>query len=125
MQALLATFEEATKNRKQSTLLYEDPDAVVAMTQKDRDLLKQINEKIQEEPDYPIPDGFLKVKEKVPIYNYSVPEAAVPFIGEPKTICVELVDELLSKLFDIHVLEPTVTMEERFRVKPSMQRSGI
>ena len=49
----------------------------------------------------------------------------MPFIGESKAVCVELVDDLLSKLFDIHVLEPIITMEERFRVKPSMQRSGI
>jgi hypothetical protein len=44
----------------------------------------------------------------------------VPYIGEAKAVCVELVDELLSKLFDFHVLEPIVTMEEKFRVKPSM-----
>lgn len=29
MQALVTTFEEATRSRKLSTLLYEDPDAVI------------------------------------------------------------------------------------------------
>ena len=59
----------------------------------------------------------------MPVYTYKVPEAALPVIGEAKAACVEVVDELLSKLFDIHVLEPIVRMEEKFRVKPSMQRS--
>lgn len=70
-----------------------------------------------------MPEGFLKVKERVPVYDYSVPEATIPYIGEAKAVCVELVDELVSKLFDFHVLEPVVTMQEQYRVKPSMQRS--
>ena len=59
-----------------------------------------------------MPDGFLKVKERVPIYDYKVPEAVIPQIGESKAVCVELVDELMSKLFDFHVIEPIVTMQE-------------
>ena len=57
-----------------------------------------------------MPDGFLKVKEKVPITDYRVPESAMGILGEPRAVCVELVDELVSKLFDIHILEPMVTM---------------
>ena len=78
---------------------------------------------MQEQPDYPIPDGFAKVKEKVPEYSYQVPTAVVPYIGESKAVCVEIVDNLLSKLFDFHVLEPVVTMKEKVRVKPTLQRS--
>lgn len=70
-----------------------------------------------------MPEGFLKVKEKVPVYNYKVPESAAKHLGEAKTVSVEIVDELLSKLFDFHVLEPLVTIQEQYRVKPSMQRS--
>jgi len=47
----------------------------------------------------------------------------VPFVGEAKVVAIELVDELLSDLFDFHVIEPIVTMQEEYRVKPSMQRS--
>ncbi len=60
-----------------------------------------------------MPDGFLKVKEKVPITEYRVPECAVAVLGEPNVVCVELVDELVSKLFDFHVLEPLVTIQEQ------------
>lgn len=53
-----------------------------------------------------MPEGFLKVKERVPVYDYTVPKATVPFIGEANAVCVEIVDELVNKLFDFHVLEP-------------------
>ena len=86
-------------------------------------MCRQLNETVKTQPDYPMPDGFLKVKEKVPVYNYKVPDSAKLYLGEGKTVCVEIVDELLSKLFDFHFLEPLVTMQEQYRVKPSMQRS--
>ena len=57
-----------------------------------------------------MPEGFLKVKERVTIMNYQVPESALPIIGESQAVCVELVDELMSKIFDFHVLEPLVTI---------------
>lgn len=70
-----------------------------------------------------MPEGFLKVKERVPIYNYTLPKANHPYLGEARVVCTELVDELMSKIFDFHVIEPMVTMQEQYRVKPSMQRS--
>lgn len=112
LEALVKTFLEATKKRNLSTLLYEDPDAVVAMSQKEKDLLKNLNEKVKEQPDYPMPDGYLKVKEKVPQTEYRVPQSAVAVLGESSSVCVELVDDLVSKLFDFHILEPLITMQE-------------
>jgi len=123
LETLVQTFLEATRKRNLSTLLYEDPDAVVAMTREEKDLLKSLNEKVKAQPDYPIPDGFLKVKERVPVIEHRVPPAALPVIGEARAVCVEVVDELVSKLFDFHVLESVITMQEQYRVKPSIQRS--
>ena len=70
-----------------------------------------------------MPKDFLRVKERVPVYNYTVPKDAVQFIGEAKATSVELLDELVSKIFDFHVIEPMVSMKEEYRVKLSMQRS--
>jgi len=47
LEALVHTFLEATKKRNLSTLLYEDPDAVVGMTQKDKELLISLNETVK------------------------------------------------------------------------------
>jgi hypothetical protein len=50
-------FEDAMRARGNSTLLYEDPDATDIV---DRDLMKALNEKLMEDPNYPIPEGFSK-----------------------------------------------------------------
>ena len=63
------------------------------------------------------------MKEKTPVYTYKVPEEFVPHIGEPKAICVEMIDELLNKAFGIHILEPVVTFKEETKVKPTFQKS--
>ena len=120
LEALLSLFEESTKKRQLSTLLYEDPDAIAGISQKDRDLIKQLNVKVNDEPDYPVPEGFTKVREKVPVYKYEVPDTVRPFLGEEKSVAIELIDELLGKLFDIHVIEPIVKQEEKYRVKPTL-----
>ena len=76
IQTLVAVWEEATRQRKLSTLLFEDPDAVVAQTPDEKKLLAQLNEQVSTNPEYPIPDGYLKVKERVPVFDYSVPKAS-------------------------------------------------
>ena len=46
LHALVTLFEEATRKRNLSTLLYEDPDAVVAMSQKDKAMVRQLTQKV-------------------------------------------------------------------------------
>ena len=59
----------------------------------------------------------------MPVYTYKVPEEIVPHLGEPRVVCVELLDEILNKAFGIHVLEPVVTFKEQSAVRPSFQKS--
>lgn len=54
---MITLFEKATRARGNSTVLYEDPDATDL---KDRALIKALNDKIQTNPDYPVPEGFYK-----------------------------------------------------------------
>ncbi len=57
-----------------STVLYEDPDAGGMA---DKDLIKALNEKLEDDPSYPIPEGFMKQVERTAIYNYRLPEVLV------------------------------------------------
>ena len=126
LHALVSTFEEATRKRKLSTMLYEDIDAlsaIAALPEKERDLVEQLNQRIKEEPNYPLPEGFTKVKEKKTIYSYRVPEEIAPHLGEAKVVCVELIDELLNNAFGIHILEPVVTFQEQQAVRPAFTKS--
>ena len=63
---MMDRFKAATKERGLSTLLYEDPDA----STENYDLLKALTEKAILEPDYPIPEGYIKVKDRTPVCKY-------------------------------------------------------
>jgi hypothetical protein len=65
---LLKTFEEATRSRGQSTVLFEDPDAPGIGV--DVKLIKALNEKLIREPQYPIPEGYMKQLERTPVVEY-------------------------------------------------------
>jgi hypothetical protein len=49
-------------------LLYEIDDG--AQNPKDRELITMLNEKLLSEPEYPLPDGFVKVKEFRPVVSF-------------------------------------------------------
>jgi len=36
--------------------------------------LLALNKKLDQDPDYPVPEGFTKQKEKTILYNYGVPD---------------------------------------------------
>lgn len=70
IKALIKHFEDATRARGHSTVLYEDPDATSVA---DAKLIKALNEKLAKDPNYPIPEGFMKQLEKTPVYDYVIP----------------------------------------------------
>lgn len=70
VKALIKHFEDATRARGYSTVLYEDPDATSVA---DTKLIKALNEKLAKDPNYPVPEGFMKQLEKTPVYDYVIP----------------------------------------------------
>jgi hypothetical protein len=71
VRELLKRFRGAAKSRGESTLLYEDPD-ITFIT--DKDVLRELNYQIVQNPNYPLPDGYYKVKEKEMKLYYELPE---------------------------------------------------
>ena len=65
-----------------------------------------LTEKLVTEPEYPLPDGFIKVKELRPVVSYEVPASTAMLIGEARTVSVALIDDLCNELFGLHILEP-------------------
>ena len=102
LHALLAQFEQATRDRGKSTTLYEDPDQ---QGMQDKELLQAIEDKINKDPNYPVPEGFTKAIEKTPVYSYKVPECAAKFLKESKVMATEVMDEILFEALGIHFLE--------------------
>lgn len=71
LMKLIQHFEKATRSRGQSTLLYEDPDTT---TIGDQDLLREMNRRVKENPDFILPEGYYKVIEREQVYNYVLPD---------------------------------------------------
>jgi hypothetical protein len=61
------------------------------------------------DPQYPIPEGFFKVVEKTPVYDYRIPKELASSLPPARVIAVELLDEILNNAFGFHYLEPLIT----------------
>lgn len=120
LRALVTQFEEATRDRGRSTALYEDPDQSGFA---DRELVAALDKKLQADPSYPVPEGFRKVTEKVPIYEYRLPDCAASMLSESQVIATQVVDELLFGALGIHFLEPQVQFELKVKVKPTIAKA--
>jgi hypothetical protein len=116
---LLSHFEKATKAKNQSTILYEDPDTT---TIGDMEMLKEMNRRVKDNPDYILPEGYYKVVDKEQNFNYTIPEYFN--VPESKKIAAETLDWLMNQALGIHILEAIVTYENRFKVKPRIKHAG-
>ena len=103
LKGLLDQWEQATRDRGKSTTLYENPDQTSFA---DQELLDALNKKVEEDQSYPVPEGYRKQIEKIPIYSYKIPECALKVLEPSSIICTEIMDDLLNELFGIHFLEP-------------------
>jgi hypothetical protein len=119
LQALLDQWEDATRSRGKSTTLFEDPDQ---SSFADKELIEALDKQLKKDPSYPIPEGFKKVTEKIPVYNYRLPDVAKAVMTETQCVCTELMDDLLHDTLGIHFLEPCVTFDVKMKVKPAITK---
>jgi hypothetical protein len=118
LNEMISDWREATRSRGQATILYEDPDATGAG---DMELCLELNRRLQEDPSYPVPEGYSKGIEKVPVYSYRIPESLVSTLPESRVLSTETLDDIVFELFQFHFLEPLVVNQEKARVRPKVQ----
>lgn len=117
LHSFLRKLEKGQRDRGASTILFDDPDATSIG---DATLLNALNKKIKEDPNYPIPEDYKKVKEREIIYEHKLPDY-IP-IPENKRFCMELLDDLIFKNFQFHFLEPIISYKETLKVKPVIRK---
>ena len=88
----------------------------------DDEVVQALQKTIEENPDYPLPAGYIKVTTKSEVTEYRIPPNLLPFVGRAHVLVVPLIDDLLSELFGIHYLEPFLSVKEEIRVKPVMKK---
>lgn len=55
-----------------------------------------LTSRIKENIDYPLPSGYIKVKEKYENINYKIPNGLLPFIGRARVLVIPIIDELIN-----------------------------
>lgn len=117
LELMLDKMKVETEKRKQPTILYEDPDATGI---KDPDLVIALNNKLSEDPNYPVPEGFTKQKEKTLVYSYGFPEYLN--LSEAQQTAYEFLDEFINEKFGFHFLEPLCTFEDKHKIRPIIRK---
>lgn len=85
----------------------------------DNNLIAELNRRIDKDPLYKLPEGFIKVTEKEIENKHVIPDYFP--IKESKRIAVETLDGLLFNVFGFHLLEPMSELKEKVRARPLLK----
>ena len=113
VKELVWTMREATARKSLSILLFEDYEARDDTNQ----LLNALQHKLESEPDYPLPAGYSKVKERTQVLDFTLSNFGFSFLGEAQIVAVEMMDQILCAALDTHFLEPAVSYRDSYRVR--------
>lgn len=115
VKELMTKFKDADIAKGENTVLYFDPDAT-SLVAADHEIIQDLNKKIEQFPNEPLPDGYKKVVEKEMKFVYSVQEHLLPKKEELR-VCCEILDDLLFEKFEIHFIEQFARIEDKPRVR--------
>ena len=116
VKELMKTFKEADVVNGENILLYTDPNAA-ALLAADKELIKELNKRIEKSPDEPLPEGYKKVVEKEMDFIYDIQSPIILKKHDKLNVCCEILDDILFKEFNIHFIEPFAKITEKTRVK--------
>ena len=77
-----------------STIFFQEIDKI--SINKEDDVLNVLTGRIKENIDYPLPPGYIKVKEKYENLSYKIPNGLLPFIGRARVLVIPIIDELIN-----------------------------
>jgi len=110
-----ADFE---KVGEEGTMIYTDPDTA-GLFPSDKVLIKELTKKVNDDPEFIIPEGYKKVTEKDVTISYSL--QCIP-ANENAKICAELLDSIIFDEFSIHFIEPVVHFENKIKIRPIISK---
>jgi hypothetical protein len=76
-------------------------------------LIKELTRKVNDDPSYTLPPGFIKFKTQELQEKYEAP----PNLSESKRIALKIIDETFARIFGIHALDPRIGHENKWQVK--------
>ena len=83
---------------------YENQMGVMNNNPEQQGMLHLLNQKLAQDPNFPIPHGYKKVQELIIEESHQVPEKLG--MKESEKVSMEVLDEILMKAFGVHILQP-------------------
>ena len=95
---------------------YYHPEKI--LTKSEREVCIGLDKQLQISNFVKLPKTHKKILVTEINFRYMVPECMYFVLGEAKTICLELVDELIKKVVDYHTLEGFLLVNEVYKARP-------
>jgi hypothetical protein len=95
---------------------YYHPEKI--LTKSEREICNGLDKQLQISNFVKLPKTHKKILVTEINFRYMVPECMYFVLGEAKTICLELVDELIKKVADYHTLEGFLLVNEVYKARP-------
>lgn len=122
LKFLISVFENTTKEKGLSVMLYEVEGKETSGGDEENEEIKEMNKKVNEDPEFILPEGFVKVNERKPVYSYDLPDSMTEVLGEAKTVSLQVLDDFFAEILDFHFLEGRVTWDEKVSVKEAVPK---
>ena len=119
MEALIEVFKNTLREKNANVYLFENPDASALG---DNEVQMELNRLLREDPDYEVPQEYVKKLEKQVHFVHRLPETLL--VDEPYKVSYETFADIVFDILDIHLIEPlsevylTAKAVPRVREKP-------
>ena len=100
----------------EKTTMFDEPEIAYF---NEEEVIKEFNRKLEEDPNFILPEGYKKITEKQISFKAEYSENVRQNLGEAYLDVMQVLDEILSEsTLKIHLLEPISEKSVRTRVKP-------
>ncbi|KAL4446642.1 hypothetical protein ABPG74_005580 [Tetrahymena malaccensis] len=115
LQKVFDHMREITKKKGQSTALFDDYDNLFFG---ETEVIKQFNKKLEENPDYPLPQGYKKVKEKEIKFEYALDPKGILPMKESFKYAYLVLNDLFQEQLKFSIIEPKSATKEVVKAQP-------
>lgn len=121
LPSLFAHLKEVSLNSKQPLFqrLFQDP---TATSIGNTELIRELTNKVNQDPDYPLPPGYIKFRQNKVLERYEAP----PYVEyESEKISMEVLDDIMNQAIGVHFLQPEVDNVQMWGVKPDIFQQNL
>lgn len=117
LDSLVKHFRDEEKSKGNSTILFDDPEATIVA---DSSVLKEFNRKLEEDPEYLLPDGYKKVPDIRVKFEYKLCDSLSPALPESFRLCYEVLNDVFNEKLGFWLYEPLSVVKHIFLARPKI-----